>query len=464
VLRHVGKLYLFGYIIYFIESGDYMSKQFVLGKCKRRITPPLGTPLYGYPNYEQRKATSVHDDLYVNVAAFGYDKPSALLIGMDICAVREALVNRITSLINEAVGISKDSIMIAAIHTHSGPCVTSTAGWGVSNDSYIDDILIPATLEAVTEAVNNFEPALLGVGTTDSNVGINRRQILPDGKVALGQNPYGCYDPEMTVLKFVSLDKKPLLSIVHYGAHGTAAGRNTEISRDWSGVMTDVLAEVSGAPTAFFNGPEGDVGPRLSNGKTTGMNPITKSPDFSYVLEVGGMAAIDAARAYNSIKDYREVDFRTISGTLKIPYCEFQPREEIESELNRLESIKRVSLDILKYEILKKKLAILDSGEKPKTHCELEQTLFAFNSAVIVPFQFEVFSEITVRLRQYSPFEHTLSTCNTNGAYAYLPSKEQIPRGGYEVRQFIDRHEYRMVDNTDDIIINENLNLINKLI
>ena len=261
-----------------------MSKQFVLGKCKRRITPPLGTPLYGYPNYEQRKADSVHDDLYVNVAAFGYDKPSALLIGMDICAVREALVNRITSLINEAVGISKDSIMIAAIHTHSGPCVTSTAGWGVSNDGYVDDILIPATLEAVTEAVNNFEPALLGVGTTDSNVGINRRQILPDGKVALGQNTYGCYDPEMTVLKFVSLDKKPLLNIVHYGAHPTSASSGLEITRDWPGIMVDRLETESGAMSFFINGAEGDVGPRLSNGKTTGTNPITKKPDFSTFL------------------------------------------------------------------------------------------------------------------------------------------------------------------------------------
>nr|MBQ4320539.1 neutral/alkaline non-lysosomal ceramidase N-terminal domain-containing protein [Clostridia bacterium] len=391
-----------------------MSKQFVLGKCKRRITPPLGTPLYGYPNYEQRKAASVHDDLYVNVAAFGYDKPSALLIGMDICAVREALVNRITSLINETVGISKDSIMIAAIHTHSGPCVTSTAGWGVSNDSYIDDILIPATLEAVTEAVNNFEPALLGVGTTHSNVGINRRQILPDGKVALGQNPYGCYDPEMTVLKFVSPDKKPLLNIVHYGAHPTSASSGLEITRDWPGIMVDRLETESGAMSFFINGAEGDVGPRLSNGRTTGVNPITKKPDFSYVCEVGGMAAIDAARAYNSIKEYHEVDFKTISGTLKIPYCEFPPREKIESELNRLESITRVSLDIIKYEILKKQLAILDSGEEPKTCCELAQVLFAFNSTVIVPFQFEVFSEITVRLRQYSPFAHTLCTCNTN--------------------------------------------------
>ena len=41
-----------------------MYKKFVVGRAKRIITPPIGTPLYGYPNYEKRKATSVHDDLY----------------------------------------------------------------------------------------------------------------------------------------------------------------------------------------------------------------------------------------------------------------------------------------------------------------------------------------------------------------------------------------------------------------
>ncbi len=50
--------------------------------------------------------------------------------------------------------------------------------------------------------------------------------------------------------------------------------------------MTDAVEKESGAITAFFNGPEGDVGPRLSNGRTVG--------DLRHVHELGKMAAKDA--------------------------------------------------------------------------------------------------------------------------------------------------------------------------
>ena len=112
-----------------------MKQSFVLGKAKKAITPPLGTPLYGYPRYEQRKATSVHDDLNANVAAFGYGKPSALLISLDICSARSELTNRIAGEIAKEIPIDPKNIVICEIHTHSGPCCTFTPGWGVSNDS-----------------------------------------------------------------------------------------------------------------------------------------------------------------------------------------------------------------------------------------------------------------------------------------------------------------------------------------
>jgi hypothetical protein len=86
--------------------------------------------------------------------------------------------------------------------------------------------------------------------------------------------------------------------MVHYGMHGTCAGSNYEISRDWSGVMCDMLEKDSKAITAFVTGPEGDVGPRLSNGRTTGNRDIT------YVYEIGNKAALDAVKIYKSIRVY----------------------------------------------------------------------------------------------------------------------------------------------------------------
>ena len=432
-----------------------MYKKFVVGRAKKIITPPLETPLYGYPNYEARKATSVHDDLYANVGAFGYEKPSALLISLDICALRVDMTTRISKEIAKIIPVDEENIIICETHTHSGPCCTFTPGWGKSNTSYIEEILIPAVISAARDAYENAEEALLGIGTTASHIGINRREWRLDGIAHLGQNPYGCFDPQMTVLSFVNLKKEPILNIIHYGCHGTACGAETEISRDFAGFMVDGLEEKTGALTFFTNGAEGDVGPRLSNGKTTGTMALAE--------ELGKIAAKDAILAFHSISEHKTVDFEVLRDEITVPYKPFPSKEEIEAELCELEKHEIVGTSIILQSTLRERLKVHENGEKIPTHQIFSQVLFRFNDAVFVPFPFEVFSEVTVRLRRYSPFAHTLSLCNANGALGYLPSQEQIVRGGYEVDQFNRRHTFCLVDNTDDIMVEKILELIKKL-
>jgi len=429
---------------------------FVLGTARRIITPPLGTPLYGYPNH--RPASAVHDNLNVTVAAIGNDKPTALLFNFDLCSIPAVLAEEMHKIISDETGIAHDKIMLSMTHTHSGPCITTIVGWGDSNSDYIDGIFKPMAIEAAKEAIANAVPVVMGVGTTESKVGINRRELRADGKIYLGQNPHGMYDPTMTVLSFKSPDGAPIANIVHYGCHGTSAGHDDQITRDWCGFMVDRMEELTGATTLFINGAEGDVGPRLSNGKTTGNH-------LSYTREIGSVAAIDAVRAYRTIKEYREVDFRAVSDTIRIPYRPFDSLESLKAEIEGYGDPETMSaFNRLKCGTAKQKVELLESGAALDTHKEIPQVLFAFNSVVIVPFQYEMFCEITLRLRSYSKFQHTLGICNTNGSYAYLPSQDQICRGGYEIEQFLKRNVYSLVDNADDYIINENLRIMEKLL
>jgi 1,2-phenylacetyl-CoA epoxidase PaaB subunit len=80
-----------------------------------------------------------------------------------------------------------------------------------------------------------------------------------------------------------------------------------------------------------------------------------------------------------------------------------------------------------------------------------------------VPFQFEVFSELTLRVRQHSPFQHTLSLSNANGSYFYFPSREQIARGGYEVWVFKSMNVFALADDADDAAVSDNLRLLDAL-
>jgi hypothetical protein len=91
-------------------------------------------------------------------------------------------------------------------------------------------------------------------------VGVNRRELKRGGYVNFGQNPWGPFDPTMTVIAVKSADGRGLLNLVHYGCHGTAAGCNHEISRDWSGMMVDRMERETGVMTAYWQGACGDMG------------------------------------------------------------------------------------------------------------------------------------------------------------------------------------------------------------
>ena len=81
---------------------------------------------------------------------------------------------------------------------------------------------------------------------------------------------------------------------------------------------------------------------------------------------------------------------------------------------------------------------------------------------VFVPFPFEIFSEIALRLRAYSPIRHTLTLSNANGYSAYLPTEDQLVRGGYEVACFRFSSAHPLVDNADQILIDRTLALMSE--
>lgn len=442
-----------------------MQKQFKLGCKSEIITPLLGTLLFGYT--ATRPASRVHDDLRTSAVAIEQGDMRAILISADICNVPIETVQIIRRQIFQQTGILEENISMATTHTHSGPAVEGMGAWGETNDAYVNEILIPQTVKAAVAAFNNLKPALMGIGTTESNVGINRREIDENGNVVLGQNPFGVFDKTMTVLSFRDLDGQNIANLIHYSCHGTSAGRATAITRDWIGSMVDRMEAETGAMTMFFNGAVGDSGPRLSNNRTVGdkdesVENEVPDEDLSYMEEVGAVAAIDAMRAYRNIKEYREVAFDMIKGTVSLPYKKPISLEEAKAQLeNPKDMVNHAGVHSIYRKSLEETIRMHENNEAFKTHEEIDQILYLFNSVVLVPFPFEMFSEIQLRLKQYSPFEHTLCLSNANGLFAYLPTRSQICMGGYEVDSFLCKGgAHNFENNADDTIISENMKLI----
>ena len=426
---------------------------FYAGAARADITPAVGTLLYGYNPHQE--STSIHDNLDVTAMAVRQGDDTAILMSVTVGDFQTELVNEIKGLISAECGLDAARIVVAATHTHSAPNVAGMEGWGGVDRPYVDAILIPAMKKAAKEALENLQPAEYAVGVTESKVGINRRQQREDGSIALGQNPWGCYDPNMTCIAIRNAEtKKGILNIIHYGCHGTAAGCNREISRDWSGIMVDRLEKETGTLTAFWNGCQGDVGPRLTNGATVG--------DIKHVEELGGVAAMDAKRAYEARGMYVQGDLHIYQGEVAIPYKPLLPEAEVDAKLATYsEPEKLFNIQKLEYAHYRAIKDVYEAGvPEHDTHYRIPQTIISLGEVAFVPYPFEIFSEISLRLRYHSPIRYTLALSNTNGYNAYLPTEDQIVRGGYEILCFLYSGAYTLVNHADQVLLDENLRIL----
>jgi len=331
-------------------------KQLKLGVGRQTITPAIGGMLAGYA--PPRPSTCVNDDVHVIAFAFETAGKQALLFSCELTNFLVEMIPYIKGKITEATGVPGDHIMLSCTHTHSGPHTIYDYD---EPDGFVHTIFIPKAIEAAKEALGNMRVAKMGVGTTWSDVGVNRRQIREDtGTIKLGQNPYGSFDPTMTVIAFREPDGTPIANLVHYGCHNTGSGKNSEISRDWAGVMVDRLEEQTGAVTAFINGCGGDCGPRLPNGKTTG--------DLKMALELGGKAGIDAVKAYNSIQIWENAPMQVLYTPLNLPLRDIGTPEDVLAEMATYGDPEKITgTNVGSYRQLQERYEYLKAGNVPPT-------------------------------------------------------------------------------------------------
>ena len=425
-----------------------------LGVARRVITPPIGGQLYGYsPNIFSK---SVNDNLTVTVFYFEQGETKALMISATVCLIQTALAENILSLIEKNTDIPKESILLSATHTHSGPNTAGETGWGDIDQKYCDEIFVPMILEAVAEAKSKTTPVKMGVAEMHSLVGINRREKSKvTGKILLGQDPDGSFDPKMTILSFADQNGKVVANMIHYGCHGTAAGQNVEITRDWSGIMVDAVEEKSGAVTAFFNGPEGDVGPRISNGKTVG--------DLNYVYELGEKAAKDAVKCYEKLSDRREVELKTSFKELEIPLKKRMPKNEA---LEKLETYKNQTINVGKMakDNLLEIIESYDNGFIDEPCRKMPQTIVKLGDVVFASSPYETFSKIGLDINKAFDNLSVLSLSNTNGSEGYFITDDAKPLGGYEVSMYLYGHIQQFCDDASTTLSDATIKHIKEML
>ena len=422
-----------------------------IGTARECITPEIGGLLMGYGS--SVPSDSVHDGLNATAIALEYGQEKVILLSLDLCLIENDLTAELREACGRAANIPAANVLLATTHTHSGPNFDGSGDGG-----YVDNILMPRLISAAGNCVKNMRPATVGIAKANTLTGINRRELLADNSVILGQNPWGPYDPEMTVISFKGADGKIIANIVHCTAHNTGSGINTEISRDWCGVMVDRLEKESGAVTAFFNGCAGDVAPRIPNGGSDGGE---NGGQIALALELGSLAGIDAVRTYRDIREFREMDLAVVNGEIRIPFEEIKPLTTARAEFAKYKDTEGWFGEYIR-RILTEVIEMHERGDTGPKDFVIEQTLVRLGPVVFVPIPFEPFTELSLRLRKYSAYGHTLAVGYCNGSNSYLPTEDQIVRGGYEIDCFHWGMARQLPPDTDSRVINGNLKIMEK--
>ena len=232
------------------------------GVARTDITPANGLPLQGYPD-SGRKATGVRDPLYARVLLLRVGDQRIALVDLDLIAPLEPAY---IAKLRDAARQDASYILVAAIHTHSGPALIPTltpapGDWEASTVRKIAD----AIHEAATHAVS----ARVGVGYGVAYLGHNRLRRNRDGSVTWFEKNWtgvstSPVDPTVAVLRIDDMSGNPIAILVNYACHPVIYGPDSLLySADFPGVMTQVVEKAIGGKALcfFLQGGDGDINP-----------------------------------------------------------------------------------------------------------------------------------------------------------------------------------------------------------
>jgi hypothetical protein len=259
----------------------------LVGYAQDIITPSLDRPVYLAGFGQNRRAESVHDDLYMRALALRSSQGTLVLCGLDLIGFfRQDVQEVIRRVRAQVAGLNRPEVLIAALHPHHGP---DTMGlWG-SDDrtSGVDPVYlaglkdtITATILSALAAATKESPAMKAVSLHVPGLAKNAR----DPEIV---------DDELTVLQFLDPEGRPLVTLFNFPCHPEVLWEhNPHISADYPGVLRREVEQDTHAPCLFFSGALGGM-----------MTPDVRDHSFEEAEAMGqalaqaGLKALEAAPA-----------------------------------------------------------------------------------------------------------------------------------------------------------------------
>ncbi len=233
---------------YLHESGDV----WYAGFASVPLTYPADETLYLAGYHTGWEAEGILDEQRVSALWLDTGDRGILLLSVDCIGLLSGTVAEIRKALAPFCGITGcASVQVFSTHTHAG--VDTMGMWGPiavdgKNDTFMDGLIL-ACKQAAQAAYNDRSAGKLYA----SSITVN--DVQEDSRY-----PY-VYDNQIHQVRFVPNDAAQNgIRLVNFAAHAESLrGDNRQISRDYPGVMCDLVSAATGDDVLFIQGAVGGL-------------------------------------------------------------------------------------------------------------------------------------------------------------------------------------------------------------
>ena len=414
-----------------------------VGFGRRVITPQNEVWLAGYGT--KRVAGSKIHDLWVKVMALkGPDGRRVVMVTTDHMGMSKTVYESIYSKVNQRFKIDRSEFMLTFSHNHNGPCLRDDlVDYYPSDDEQrkavgeYTDWMENQVIDAISDALAIWQPAILFMGEGNCTFAINRREnplAEVPGMIEAGIPFKGVVDHYVPVLAVKSPKGKLLGILFGYACHPTSLNIASWCG-DYPGFAQFNLEDSHpGVDAMFFNTCGADQGP-------------TNYKEIELCKINGKMLSEAVEKVLNNSMKLVSSGINTSFRFVDLAYEEIVTREKLLPIANRDSSVSE--------RWAKRMLNLIDQGTVFPTSYPYPVQAWQLGKELLL---IGIGGEAVVDYSLLFKKEYGQGTwvCGyTNDMAAYIPSRRVWEEGGYEGGSYLyeyGRPAWRWVGDIEDRI------------
>lgn len=418
---------------------------FQFGFYEKEITPPLGCGIPGY--FSIRRGCDVLDRLYARAVVVKAGNEKIAILSIDGLHPKTDICNNIVKRIEKYTGITRENIMIAFTHSHTG------IPFRFEEIAFADDEIVADSVKGYVEVftrlvadcvtladlrLTNAVPAF-GKGEVQG-ISFCRDYYMKNGTpqtnpLRMSPEIIGAVtesDKELPVLMVNDENNNPMGAIVGFACHADCIS-GEKLSGDYVSILSKELKKVYGEDfvTVFLLGCSGDVN----------HFDVSKKADSSdHYVKMGKKIAGEVVKTTAFAKELRNTALKASLEYIKIPRRTVET-EKIEEARNIIATVKekkgvKISADNTdpeQYKLAMAKRLINFLNSTPET-LEVPLQCIQIGEFTIYGFNSEIFTEFGKIVKKGDGTEINLVATLCNEAFGYVPTRDLFYDTIYESR------------------------------